>query len=497
MKKTFVLLLSIVCTLVYGQTGFYFHPELNYKFDINNNGPVAIRTTQGFVINQTPNNFTAERTLFIGAMLGYRSKFWYLESGCIQDKWASGITFSAKVYDANAQQYKTQKTTFYGGQSFYKIPLRLGIKLWGADTVIINKKWRWQGFLELSINQFILGGSTDSKNATFIVNPSGDVLTANYYSSSTMQQTKAVGLLLKAYNKKGRNINFSLNYNLSNEGNIFHTPSPAGNIITLANYDKALYRSFAFSYGSGIYLGISTDIYLKRKLASSNNNYTRVIEPKERVVHKKERTKLKDTLPHKGFQLSVRFGGLGGSLNGNIPVLGKIKVHNQGISFCEAIELGYAYKNWSAGITFQAVTFNPSPKSVIDSFRVIGFNPSPPPFLDTTYKKLSSYTASLNGFYIKKYFMPFNIYASVKAGVGKFTFNNDKANVIIGETKYGFAWDVVIGKEFLFGKKKRLGWGVYIDLYGLKAHDDFLNIIGPHNNYWFLGPGAGVNLSFH
>jgi hypothetical protein len=473
MKKITILFLTILYTHLYAQTGFYIHPELNYKLDFNHNGPITIKTNQGFVIEQAPNNFTSERTVFFGAMIGYRRKFWYVESGCIQDKWASGVTLSANVYDASTQLYKKQENIFYGGQSFYKIPLRLGIKLWGNDSIKTGNNWRWQYFLELSINEDIRSNSMATGNAAFIINPNGDALTASYYSWSNTQQTKAIGIIMKGSNKKGRNLNVSLTYGFSNAGKIFIPPAPAYNFITFTNYDKTTYNTYTQSYGAGIYLGVSTDLYLKNK----NKPEAEKIRY-EKVVAKKQPVYISaDTLPHKHFQASVHLGTTLGNVKVNLLGIGTVKVYNQTPPSSLGLDLGYAYKNWAVGLTFMLKHFTASPNSG----------------KDTLYKTLAMYGCGLSGIYVKKYFMPANLFVCVKGGIGSFTFYDANSN-ILGQSSFSFAWDIMVGKEFLLGSKKRFGLGGYVDLFKIQCNDVF-----PHsqNVYSYLGPGLGVNFSFH
>jgi len=97
------------------------------------------------------------------------------------------------------------------------------------------------------------------------------------------------------------------------------------------------------------------------------------------------------------------------------------------------------------------------------------------------------------GFYLKRYFMPINLFVTTDLGVTKFSFYDDKSK-LQGETEIGFAWNVAVGKEFLIGKRKRLGLGAYLNLSGIKCHD-----LPPYQSdrYAYVSPGMGVVFSYH
>ena len=140
---------------------------------------------------------------------------------------------------------------------------------------------------------------------------------------------------------------------------------------------------------------------------------------------------------------------------------------------------GYAVDDWAFGV---AAGFN---SLSINSISANG----------VSYDKgtLSSIDNELIGGYLTKYFMPLNVFVCLEGGVGKFSIM-DNAQNSIGETDKGFAWNIRAGKEFFIGKKKKLGLGAYIILSGLKSHD---KAPAENDTYSYLGPGAGLALSFH
>lgn len=264
MKYFFMLFFTIVILPIYSQTGFYLHPSIEYKFDTNHNLSYDIITPQNYSIHVKARNFTAEKTIFMGLQLGYRSKCCFFETGWAQDKFASGITISATAYDVNKKSYYTKERKYYDGAAFNKIPLRFGIRLFGKDSVAIGKKLGWQAFVFGSLDVLIAKAANSPINDEFIINPQGDAVSYSYYPGRSYGITmkKTMGIMLKAYTKKGHNINFSFSYLASNFGDLFD-PKLTLNNINFTNYDDTKYHAGVFSYGSGFYLSVSTDIATK------------------------------------------------------------------------------------------------------------------------------------------------------------------------------------------------------------------------------------------
>lgn len=261
-------LIFIFCTLValpiYSQTGYYLHPAIEYKFDTNRNVPFDITTPQNYTIHIEPRNFTAEKTVFPGLQLGYRSKYWFFETGWGMDKFASGITLSGTVYDADKKSYYTKERKHYGGAALNKIPLRFGIRLFGKDSVATGKKLRCQFFIFGSIDFLISKPEAPATNDEFQINPQGDVVSYSYHPGRSfgIQTKKTIGLMLKTYTKKGNNINFSISYLPSFLGDLFFSSHYASSIY-FTNYDNTTYHYTTSSFGSGFYIGLSTDLYTK------------------------------------------------------------------------------------------------------------------------------------------------------------------------------------------------------------------------------------------
>ena len=182
-------------------------------------------------------------------------------------------------------------------------------------------------------------------------------------------------------------------------------------------------------------------------------------------------------VPHHGLQVSMFFGGAGGSVHANSPETGALEFKGTTTHFM--MHVGYAYKNWATGFT---LGFN---SLEIKSFRLNNVEIDKGP--------LSTIDNNLTGIYITRYFMPLNLFATAELGAGKFSISDRDAKVL-GETNSGFAWNLKAGKEFLLGAKKRFGVGAYVNLSGITCHDK-----APYASdvYSYLAPGFGIQLSYH
>jgi hypothetical protein len=271
MKQFSVFFCILFSSSLFSQTGFYLHPSIEYKFDINTNFQINITTIQNYTIHLTPKNITPETIVFAGFQIGYRGKNTFFETGWGQDKFSSGITISATAYDLDKHKYYTKVRKDYGGATFNKIPLRFGIRLFGNDSVATNKKNKWQAFMFGSLDVFIPVSSDKEKKDVFITNQQGDAINYQFKSFSMLgiALKTTIGLMLKRKMIKGRNINFSLSYLPSYNAGIFS--SGTGNTLIFTNYDKTKYLLGNFSDGAGFYLGISSDLFIKNWFHKKQN----------------------------------------------------------------------------------------------------------------------------------------------------------------------------------------------------------------------------------
>jgi hypothetical protein len=182
--------------------------------------------------------------------------------------------------------------------------------------------------------------------------------------------------------------------------------------------------------------------------------------------------------PFEGFQASVYVGGLIGDIRANITDLNG-ETRMKGSRMTTRVECGYTLNNWGIGFTVGINTMS------WESAVIQG----------ETYKAPEDYTIDCPsyGIYVKRRFMPINVFVVADLGVSRFNFYDNNSE-LVGQSEIGFAWNVSAGKEFLIGKRKRFGLGAYLCLTGLSCHD-----VPPYEEdvYKFISPGMGVVFSYH
>ena len=147
--------------------------------------------------------------------------------------------------------------------AYSKIPLRMGIKLFGKDSVSTGKTHRWQSFLFGGFDLLIrpsIPAETGGSN-TFVTDKLGHTVKYESQLGSDIRYggLYTIGFMLKGYNKKGRSIlNFSVHFS---QGTRYGQTSYMN--IKFTNYDGTVYRSAVISKSSGLYFSLSTDIYPK------------------------------------------------------------------------------------------------------------------------------------------------------------------------------------------------------------------------------------------
>lgn len=157
---------------------------------------------------------------------------------------------------------------------------------------------------------------------------------------------------------------------------------------------------------------------------------------------------------HRGFQFGAQIGLVNrGNTNSYSNTLGNMTY--KGGRMMLAFQLGYAYKNWSAGLGIH--TASQTLKYIIRNDSTLNA------------KEGFSISATWPGIYIKRYFMPLNLYVMGEIGSGTFSISED--NVEKGETQSGLGWKLTVGKEFIVGKKKSWGLGAFVALSGIKCYD--------------------------
>jgi hypothetical protein len=263
MKKYFLISLTILSVNVYSQKGFYLRPLLENKINANGDIPYEVKTAQGYVVKVTPLRFYGEHWYDLGLYMGYRTKKYFFETGWSPDGGNEGIRLSASTLNPLDSSFYnfTEKETM--GASFNKFPLRIGVKIFGKDTVLAGKTLRWQGFLyggldvltRPPINAEVGGGDV------FVIDKLGHTVEyeSRLRSNQRYTQLRTIGFMLKGYNKKGRSVvNFSVHFSQGLRS-LYTTYME----IKFTNYDGTIYKSFVSSKSSGLYFSLSKDIYPK------------------------------------------------------------------------------------------------------------------------------------------------------------------------------------------------------------------------------------------
>ena len=262
--KTFCLslLIIILSANTYSQKGFYLHPIIENKFHINPGHSYDVTTLQGYTIHVSPLNFYNYFKGFdIGIHIGYRTKNFFFETGWSSDQANAGARITAAGSLVDSIHFINEITTSMG-IVYNKYPFRIGIKLFGRDSITIGRSVRWQGFLYGGIDFLRRPGSgvVQGDGYDFIINSKQEYVRFETISENT-NETRSVlntmGFILKAYNKKGRNI-LSLGLHFSRG----HNHILAYNSMKFTNYDGIIYYGLGLvSKGSGLYITFSKDIY--------------------------------------------------------------------------------------------------------------------------------------------------------------------------------------------------------------------------------------------
>lgn len=178
---------------------------------------------------------------------------------------------------------------------------------------------------------------------------------------------------------------------------------------------------------------------------------------------------------HNGFQASLFMGPAFGDVNGSTGMYGNMRF--KGACTHAQIHLGWAFNNWAAGFSsginttaVESVVVQNNTYSVVEDLSIDG---------------------GLTGIYIKRYFMPMNVFVSADLGVGTWVVTGAGNTA---STERGFAWNLSVGKEFQLGSRKRFGIGGYFNVSGLKCND-----MPPYqaDSYRAVLPGLGLVLSWH
>jgi hypothetical protein len=254
---------------MYSQKGFYLHPTIeSKKWFTNRNNSFSVTTPQGIVLNVKSMNLSTLYGADIGLLIGYRTKNYFFETGISQDRVQQGFS-TINPYTVNNLEYITitGSSSIFGNMNFTKFPFRMGVKLFGADTMYAERKLRWQGFLYGGFDYLFTRGVAESAwGDEFIVDTAGHSIGIYAVDELDLKHRHALfanmGFMIKTYTKKGRTfLNISIDYKQTLQPNNILDITK----VVIQNYDGHTYSSALKTRGSCFTLTLSTDIYLKRK----------------------------------------------------------------------------------------------------------------------------------------------------------------------------------------------------------------------------------------
>jgi hypothetical protein len=253
---------------MYSQKGFYLHPTFeSKKLFLNRNASFSVTTAQGIVVNVHSMNLSTMEGADIGLLIGYRTKNYFFETGISQDRMQQGFSVLNPNSLNNLHSAWGGYSSIGGNANFTKFPFRMGVKLFGADTMYAERKLRWQGFLYGGVDYLFTRGVAGSASDTeFIVDTAGHSIVISRVNELDLKHRHALfanmGFMIKTYTKKGRTfLNISIDYKQTLQPNNILDITK----VVIQNYDGHTYSSALKTRGSCFTLTLSTDIYLKRK----------------------------------------------------------------------------------------------------------------------------------------------------------------------------------------------------------------------------------------
>lgn len=260
---------------VYSQKGFYIRPTVQAKkWFINREQSFKITTAQGYVVNIKSDNFSTDEGFDLGLCLGYRAKRYFFESGISRDLTGVGMSYQIlSQYEnnftpsANANKYFTYYvSTASGSFTWLKIPFRMGLKLFGNDSIVAGRKLRWEGFWYGGIDYlFQYGLSTRQITGhSFIIDEQDHELNVYYDIGGEIELVRTwlvnTGFMIKTHTKKGRPfLNLSIDFSQSLRPKTIVDQAK----ITVVNYDGMSYSSIIKARGSSFTITLSKDLYTK------------------------------------------------------------------------------------------------------------------------------------------------------------------------------------------------------------------------------------------
>lgn len=244
----------------YSQKGIYFKPLIENTVVTNQGNPYDITTQQGYTLHIRPLNcYYLKGWHDIGLHLGYRTKKVFAEIGVSSSGSNSGFVATGMNYLPNGNGYIDESTS-RTGIMYTKYPLRMGVRLFGNDSLRKGNKKRWECFLYGGIDLLKRPGNgvMDISGMEYIINTNQDtvVLLRKSEVGAAKSYLATIGIMLKGYNKRNRNI-FNISIHYSQGHDVMSWLS-----MKFINYDGTVYWGKPIkTKGSGLFINISKDIY--------------------------------------------------------------------------------------------------------------------------------------------------------------------------------------------------------------------------------------------
>lgn len=273
MNKIILMCFITLSANVYSQTGFYLRPTIQTKkWYLNREQSFRVTTAQGFVVNLKSDNFGGDAGADLGFCLGYRNKRYFFESGLSQDR--TGVGISYRILDqfliyttSGSKEFIVNDVIESGGKfTWLKIPVRMGVKLFGNDSITAGRNLRWEGFWYGGIDFLFQYGLTTRMitGHSFFIDEQNHVLSVYYDVGGETKLSRTclvnTGFMIKTHTKKGRPfLNFSIDFSQSLRPKTIVDQTK----IIVVNYDGMSYSSIIKARGSSFTITISKDIYTK------------------------------------------------------------------------------------------------------------------------------------------------------------------------------------------------------------------------------------------
>lgn len=276
MKHIFLIIsLIILFGQSFAQKGFYLKPVVNYlKFHKNNDKGSTFNSISGSqVIVTTKNFYQSFPDILLGINFGYRATNFFYEFGFYSDVTSNNIQMTYKTYYPNYNTSFETHAYSISGVAQRSFPFRMGMKLFQKQSKLYEKItssiYLTAGF-EIQSNYGIsspqtslFSTSTDGINEIKI-----EIITEQSITKRNIKPS--LGLLFEVKNKNNFNLfNLTLNYNFNLKSTKWLQERIV--IITDINGEKNKVGQF-LSTGSGLYLGISKNIYFNRIFKRNKNN---------------------------------------------------------------------------------------------------------------------------------------------------------------------------------------------------------------------------------